>query len=128
MIHIKSYDGKLRYYTTHPFHVASLKGMYIINTNVIFITVIHASTRDENTERRRTLLGTMKLNTAQITISYSDVNLAASPFVESAEQIFLHNDYRRDSHYDHLQQLIIFAATAIPSTMSYGTYSNIIGI
>ena len=60
----------------------------------------------------------MKL-TAQITISYS-------PLVESAEQIFLHNDYRRHSHYYHLQQLIIFAATAIPSTMSHGTYSDII--
>jgi len=69
--------------------------MYIINTNVIFSTVIHASTCDENTERRRALLGIMKLNTAQITISHRDVNKAASPFVESAEQIFLHNDYRR---------------------------------
>lgn len=78
--------------------------MYIINTTVIFSTVIQASTRDENTERRRPLLGTMKLNTAQITISYRDVNKAASPFVESAEQAFLRNDYRRHSHYDHLQQ------------------------
>jgi hypothetical protein len=99
--------------------------MFIINTNVIFSTVIHVYTRDENIGRRRALLGTMKLNTAQITISYKDVNKAASPFVESAEQIFLHNDYRRHSHYDHLQQLVTFSANAIPSTMSHGAYSNI---
>jgi len=50
---------------------------------------------------------------AQTTISYRDVNMAASPFVESAEQIFLHNDYRRHGHYNHLQQLIILPATDI---------------